>query len=433
MGRTDNIERRVPEAAGAHLVLEPQGGPVSRRVVSRGDVVVIGSGDDSDWRLNDRTVSGQHLRISVNSGGILVEDMSSTNGTYYLGSRLERASCPHGAVLHLGQSTLRILSRDDLAGPPLSDKIRYGELAGSSPAMRRLYYRLEQLEGTDVPVLIQGETGVGKGLVARALHASSPRADAPFLVFDSAAVSPNLIESELFGHERGAFTGAETSRAGIFEAAKGGTVFIDEIGELPLTLQPKLLRALEEGECKRVGGNESLKLDFRVIAATHRSLVEMVEDGKFREDLYFRLNVVSVPVPPLRDRREDIPLLLEHFCRQLDAEFQASEATVELFTTSYDWPGNVRELRHAIMRVATLGESAVPRGTASSDHSNVPVDVEQPLNEAKKTLVAAYERDYLRLQLEHTGGNISEASRRSGIDRSYFKRLLKRHGLSSGG
>ncbi|MEL6544716.1 MAG: sigma 54-interacting transcriptional regulator [Myxococcota bacterium] len=427
MKRTDRLEERPAEAKGAIIWVHPAQGEPARRVVRRGEVLTVGSSDAADLFCNDRYVSSRHLQIEVVRAGLMLTDLDSSNGTFYLAGRIQRALVPHGSTIHLGQSTLRLLARDDEDPEGLSDKSRYGRLIGSSPAMRRLYRQLEQIESSDATVLVLGETGVGKELVASEIHAKSARRSSPYAVFDCGAVSPELIESELFGHSAGAFTGAHTERAGVFEAAHSGTVFLDEIGELPPTLQPKLLRVLESRTLKRLGSEYETAVDFRVIAATHRNLADMCEQGEFREDLYYRLNVVTLTVPPLRQRREDIPDLVASMALHVDPNLRLSPSTIELFTSSYDWPGNVRELRHAIMRVAALGEAPALEMTTNRGERAFAVDVRSPLPQEKKRILDAFEREYLEQQLEESGGNLSEAARRSGVDRSYFRRLLKRH------
>ena len=305
--------------------------------------------------------------------------------------------------------------------------------------MRQLYATLERLEQTDYAVLITGETGVGKELVAQELHRASTRAGGPLIVLDCAGVTPNLVESELFGHVRGAFTGAHADRKGVFERAHGGTVLIDEIGELPLELQPKLLRVLESKSVSPVGGSGRLPVDFRLLAATNRDLRAEVEAGRFRADLFFRINVISVSVPPLRERRGDIPALMSHFLAEHGlSDLSLSPPTVELFTSTYDWPGNVRELKNAVARVSIIGEPAGPAeladgAAAPGTQAGVSVDLDEPLSRAKRRLVDAFEREYLAMQLERTGGNIGQAARSSQMDRSQFKRLLRRHGLLDSG
>jgi transcriptional regulator with GAF, ATPase, and Fis domain len=293
----------------------------------------------------------------------------------------------------------------------------------------------------------QGESGVGKELVAAELVQHSPRKDTPFVVVDCGAISPNLVESQLFGHARGAFTGADRDRTGAFEAASGGTIFLDEIGELAMDLQPKLLRVLENQEVRRLGETHARKVDVRVIAATNRDLEREVNKGRFREDLFFRLSVVTVTVPPLRERKGDIELLIQHFLDLLGAKNADRLFTKEVIQelSQHDWPGNVRELRNWVERAVVLetttirpptsarsGELGAPATaeTATSTTMNVrPIDVGVPFKIAKEQLIDDFERAYLQALLAWSGGNMSRAARHAGIDRMYLHRLVQRHGL----
>jgi transcriptional regulator with GAF, ATPase, and Fis domain len=303
--------------------------------------------------------------------------------------------------------------------------------------MRTIFGLLERIVDTDATVLFLGETGTGKDLLARALHDDSPRAGRPFVVVDCGAVAPSLIESELFGHERGAFTGAAGQRQGAFEAAAGGTVFLDEIGELPLDLQPKLLRVLEQREVRRVGGNKTISVDIRILAATRKDLDREVAANRFREDLYFRLAVVPVTVPPLRERRDDIPLLVDRF---LEALTRGAAPSVPAETMAalgaHDWPGNVRELRNVLERAlylnpdrtAPLRLAALPSAPSSSTAAP-PFDPALSYGENRERAESAFERAYLEWLLRRAEGNVSEAARQAKMDRKYLHKLLKKHGL----
>jgi DNA-binding NtrC family response regulator len=326
---------------------------------------------------------------------------------------------------------------DELLELPVSPNDRMGGLLGRSVAMRRIFTLLEQIAPTDARVLIEGETGTGKELVAEAVHAASRRADRPLLVVDCSTVSPTLIASELFGHVRGSFTGAAGDRAGAFEAADGGTVFLDEIGELPLDLQPNLLRVLERGEVRRVGSNTTRRVDVRVVAATNRALAHEVERGRFREDLYYRLAVITVRLPPLRERPEDIAPLVRHF----EASFAdrvagpgaapLSEAVVAAFAAR-SWPGNVRELRNAVERALSLGSllrtgggegRAAPAGEAGR------VDLSEPLHAGLTRVKEAYEKAYIEAALEQAGGNVTQAARIAQVDRKSIQRAMSHYKL----
>ena len=395
--------------------------------------IVVGSGSGCGLRLSDPAVSREHARVEVVAEGLSVTDTGSTNGTYYLETRIERAVVPHGATLRLGRTRLHLASRKQSAGPDFSPRGSYGDICGSAPAMQNLYAVLERIEAfPDYTVLIQGESGVGKELVAREIHRHSARASGPFEICDCTAFAPTLAESELFGHVRGAFTGAQNDYEGAFGRSDGGSIFLDEIGELSPDLQPKLLRVLQNHEIRPVGAPRSRSVNTRVIAATNRNLGEELRDGRFREDLYFRLKMVVVDVPPLRRRREDIPMLVECLLAELaPGPIALSPLTMELLTTGYDWPGNVRELRHAI--ASTLAMGHLPEGIAGASPSEQGQRSEKAskstFQDAKQRVVEAFERDYLRVQLEKTCGNISQAARLSNVDRNYFKQLLRKHNL----
>jgi DNA-binding NtrC family response regulator len=393
--------------------------------------VVVGTRPDCGLQLSDSTVSGRHVSIAVQDDGLLVTDLDSKNGTFYLETRLERAVLQHGATVAIGRTKLMLGARAAALPPEYRERQAYGALAGSSPVMQKLYAELERLENIEFTTLLVGETGAGKELVAREIHAHSKRRKAAYEVCDCAALSKTLIESELFGHVRGAFTGAQSAHVGVFARANGGTVFLDEIGELPLELQPKLLRVLEEKQIRPVGGTHSQDVDVRVIAATNRNLAEEVKAGRFREDLYFRLNVVTLELPPLRQRRQDIPELVRSLLEHLgQPELALSPATMELFTTGYDWPGNVRELRNALSRVLALG--TLPKnmeGSAPEAPASLAVNVNAPYHEEKKRVLDAFERDYLAGRLTAAQNNISRAAREAGVERTHFKNLLRKHGL----
>ncbi|MFZ5470245.1 MAG: sigma-54 interaction domain-containing protein [Myxococcota bacterium] len=325
--------------------------------------------------------------------------------------------------------------RDDKAPPAAvqpAEPTHYFGLCGHSPAMRRLFTQLERVAPTDSTVLVTGETGSGKELVAQALHARSPRRDKPLVALDCGALSKNLVESELFGHEKGAFTGATTTHEGAFERAHQGTLFLDEVGELPLTLQPKLLRVLESREVRRVGGERSFGVDVRVLAATNRDLAAEMRGGRFRADLYYRLAVAHVHVPALRHRREDVPLLIEHFWSRLPGERPPPPPELVEEWMAHDWPGNVRELANAVARVAILEE---PPASAQSDEPSevmhVHVDVGEPFHQAKRRLLEEFDRRFVTALLRRHGGNVSAAARAAGIDRMSIHKILARLGLEN--
>jgi two-component system, NtrC family, response regulator AtoC len=314
------------------------------------------------------------------------------------------------------------------------------DLIGHAPAMRRVLSAIDKLAQTDVGILILGESGTGKEVVARAIHQASPRRARPFVALNCGAIPESLIDSELFGHAKGAFTGAATARPGVFVEATSGTLFLDEIGDMPLGVQARLLRVLQDGEVRPVGGQGGRSVDVRVIAATHVELQKAVDAGRFRTDLYYRLNVVTLILPPLRDRKEDLPLLVAHFLRKHgDDPPPRFAATAFEALVAYDWPGNVRELENTVLGALALRQgdeievSALPRRILDQARPAAPaepdVDVDRPLSEAKRRAQVAFERAYLERVLRQTRGNVAEAARRTGVDRSNFRRLLHRHGL----
>ncbi|MFT3774976.1 MAG: sigma 54-interacting transcriptional regulator [Minicystis sp.] len=400
-----------------------------------GPEVRIGSGRGVDLLLLDSAVSRHHLTLRGGRDGLRVMDAGSRNGTTLDGVRIVDAYARQGSIVGLGTSTLRVAIGQGTVDLPLSPRDRFGGLLGQSIAMRRLFTILERVAPTDDTVLIEGETGTGKELVAEALHEESARSGGPFVVFDCSAVAANLIESELFGHVRGAFTGAANDRAGAFESADGGTLFLDEIGELPLTLQPKLLRALEKLEVRRVGANTSRKVDVRIVAATNKNLAEEVGRGTFREDLLYRLAVVRVTLPPLRDRPDDIELLAHHFAaaygKRAARPAALDEASIRALR-SRAYPGNVRELRNAVARTLSLGHpdaTAAPSRPPSALAGAPSVDLTVPYMEARDRLMEDFERAYLREALRQCGGNATKAAEMVGLNRKFLQRAIARHGL----
>lgn len=329
----------------------------------------------------------------------------------------------------------------------------FGQIVGRSPAIRRVFEMIEKVADTDVTVLVRGESGTGKELVAQALHSQSPRRAKPLIKMNCAALSRELVESELFGHERGAFTGAVSRREGKFEAADGGGLFLDEIGDMPLETQPKLLRALQEKEFERVGGNEPVRVDVRLIAATNHDLETAVQSGRFREDLYYRLRVVEIVVPPLRQRREDIPLLIDHFLKQAAQRFRrevkplSGEALRQCL--AYPWKGNVRELRSALDQALLLsssseitaadlfgGRGGAPAGSEAEEEDlgvNGPASGELDLSfrDAKEQVVTRFERDFLLRALRRHGGNITKAAEEVGMYRQTLQQKMRELGIST--
>jgi DNA-binding NtrC family response regulator len=349
--------------------------------------------------------------------------LGSTNGTRYLGTLVREVVVPVGAVLQLGRTQLAVKAS---AIASESSAFGYGSIIGTSARMQRLYAQLKTLEAHDHTILITGETGAGKERVAHEIHAHSRRAATPLVVFDCGAVSPTLMESELFGHVRGAFTGADRDRVGAFARASGGTLLFDEIGELPLPLQPKLLRVLEERVVRRLGGGDEIRVDVRIISSTNRDLDVEVRHGRFRRDLYYRLNVLQVHVPALRERAEDVPLLAAHFLSQVaEPGVELSTETLALLTSGYSWPGNIRELRNVVVRAVSLGNAELPHFTDAAPQ----IKHDEGFIDARRRILEAFERDFLSHHLHNHEGNISQAARSAGLDRAYFRRLCVKYGL----
>jgi DNA-binding NtrC family response regulator len=398
-------------------------GPDHGRVVElSGPDIEIGCARSCDLVLTDPTVSRHHLTLKVTTDGIRVVDAGSRNGTTVDGLRVLDAFARPDSLISIGATVVRLRLLEGVVDLPLSRRTRFGGLLGASVAMRRVFAILERLAPTETTVL-----------VAEALHEESPRASGPFVVLDCSAVSATLIESELFGHARGAFTGAIADRAGAFETADGGTLFLDEIGELPHELQPKLLRALERREVRRVGESASRKVDVRIVAATNRSLAAEVDAGRFREDLYYRLAVVQVKLPPLRERADDIPMLVDHFVRELAPRgappTPLGESVVRGFVAQA-WPGNVRELRNAVARTLSLGPPIEGGTPELPEHAaSMRVDLSVPLKTARERLTEAFEVAYLTEALKATGGNVSRAAELAGVNRKFIQRAMKQLGL----
>jgi DNA-binding NtrC family response regulator len=393
---------------------------------------VIGSAPGCDIVIDDRAVSRRHLELGLAPEGVSVCDLGSRNGTFYYGQRVQKMVLGLGARLSLGSATI-LLEADAAAldAAPEFTAGSYRGIIGASAAMRRLFALLERLEGSLATVLVEGESGVGKERVAEALHAGSRVADGPLVAVNCGALPRELVASELFGHRRGAFSGAFDTRKGAFESADGGTLLLDEIGELPLELQPMLLRSIETGEVRALGEDEPRRVRVRVIAATNRDLEADVRGGRFRHDLYYRLAVVKLTVPPLRERPEDVEPLAEHFARQAGLPGLGPDLVAEL--AGRRWPGNARELRNAVVAYAALG--TLPRRGAEGGAPArelvelvAPlVDLSRPFLDQKDALQEAFTRAYLRALLAHTGGNQSEAARVSGLNRGYLLRMLDKH------
>jgi DNA-binding NtrC family response regulator len=395
-----------------------------------GGRLAIGSQSRNDVVLTEPTVSRYHCELKASAQGVWVTDLESRNGTLVEGVRVKEALLRHGDVLALGRARLRFEQLNERESLELSPRGSFGPLVGSSLAMRTVFATLERTAHADATVLLEGETGTGKGAIAEALHAASARKDAPFVVVDCGALAPSLLESELFGHEKGAFTGADTRRIGAFEEASGGTIFLDEIGEFPAEMQPKLLRVLENRAVRRLGQNAYKPIDVRVIAATHRDLRGLVNSGHFRADLYYRLAVVRVRVPSLRERLTDLPELVAGLLRGLGADAtqlaRLTKPDVIHRLEASAWPGNVRELRNYLERSLILNEPAAVDPPMAEGGI-------LPLAEARHRALVAFERRYLEDLLGQHGGKVAAAARAAGVARVYLYRLLGKHGIKPGG
>jgi transcriptional regulator with PAS, ATPase and Fis domain len=408
-------------------------------------VVRIGSQPGNHLHLSDTTVSRIHAEVTRTQQGILLRDLGSTNGTFVGPVRIKEVYLGESRIFQVGTTQLEFSVCDEVIDIVPANTTRFEGLVGQSVAMREMFSVLDRIAHTELTILITGETGTGKELVSNAIHKRSLRKNGPFVVFDCGAVAKNLVESELFGHERGAFTGAVASRAGVFEQAHGGTLFIDELGELPIELQPTLLRVLEQREVRRVGDRRVRAVDVRVVAATNRNIHKMVRENRFREDLYYRLAVVEVALPPLRDRRTDIPLLVEHILETAPFTHGVRNLSpeVEQVFEAYHWPGNIREFRNVILRAIpfsdgpTVSLDALPEALRRDEKSpTTPAKGSLPLpgtdlslKEARDGILEAFEMRYLEDLLERCNGNVSQAARCAGVDRKTITRMLKRHGL----
>jgi two-component system, NtrC family, response regulator HydG len=388
--------------------------------------VYIGAASACELPLSDRAVSRRHLSVELSETWLRVQDLGSTNGTFVNGVRIKDALLAGGESVRVGSTTLMV-ERAAAVPPALSPAVSFGRMLGASREMRRLYPLCERLAQTDVPAILEGETGTGKEVLAECIHETGPRASGPFIVLDCTAIPPTLVESVLFGHERGAFTGATSQQVGVFEEADGGTLFIDEIGDLDLAMQPKLLRALERSEVRRVGGSRWLKVNVRVLAATRRNLDAEIEAGRFRDDLFHRLAVARLELPPLRARRGDVPILVEEFCAQQKRRIEDVPRDVLAAWERAAWPGNVRELRNAVVRHLALG--ALPYGEPAAAYAVEPaLDQvgEVPFVVARQRIIAEFEHRYVEQVLLAYGGNVSHAARASGLARRNFQILRAR-------
>ncbi|MFO0756721.1 MAG: sigma 54-interacting transcriptional regulator [Byssovorax sp.] len=400
-------------------------------IAAQGAPIVVGTGSACDLRLTDDLVSRRHVELFSEPSGVRVVDLGSRNGTFFGEARVREMQLARSAVISLGGTSLSIRLRGEPLDVALCPRSRFGDAVGHSTAMRQVFALLERAATNQVTVLLEGDSGSGKDILATSLHQESARREGPFVVVDCGAIPRELIESELFGHEKGAFTGANAARVGAFEQADGGTLFLDEIGELPLDLQPKLLRVLESRSFRRVGSSRVMSVDVRVVAATNRRLREAVRLREFREDLFYRLAVVHVRVPSLAERREDVGPLAERFLRRATGDAAAAVPPDLLrLLVAYDWPGNVRELRNVVERFATF-ERADPallfQGGAAQPGSSVarPAPADLPYHEAKRRVLESFNRAILGDALARAGGSIPRAAELLGLPRQSVYRMLK--------
>jgi DNA-binding NtrC family response regulator len=408
----------------------PQPGRVHPVGASR---TVVGKSPDCDIPIADVTVSRQHFEVQNEGGRYLVKDLGSTNGTLLDGAAVKEAYLRPGALLKAGEVVFRFQTEYDPVQIAPSDRESFGGLLGRSVRMREIFALLEKVAPTDSTVLLLGGTGTGKGAAASAIHENSQRSKGPLTVVDCGAVAKNLIESELFGHVKGSFTGATGLRKGALEVSKGGTLFIDELDDLPLELQPKLLRAIEDRVFVRLGANQPIKFDARLVAASKKDLWKEVAAGRFREDLYFRLSVVTIRLPSLRERPEDIPLLFDNFSGPEGPRYDSLAPETQNRWLNHSWPGNVRELRNAVERSRTLEGDGLEGFSPSRFGDRVPgaltPEYHLPFKEAKERLQDAFEREYLKRLLLRSEGGMAGAARLAEIDRKYLYKLLEKHGL----
>ncbi|HTX62471.1 MAG TPA: sigma 54-interacting transcriptional regulator [Acidimicrobiales bacterium] len=406
--------------------------------------VLVGQSPACALQLSDRQVSRRHLALLLIERRLRITDLGSTNGSQLNDVAVLDAYVRPGDLLRLGETTIHV----ELVAPSTtvstSNAKSFGRLIGQSPEMRQLYPLCERLAAIDVPLVIEGETGTGKEVLAESLHECGPRASAPLVVFDCTAVPPSLVESDLFGHERGAFTGAVGTRKGVFEQADGGTLLIDEIGDLDLALQPKLLRAIERSEVRRVGGDRPIRVNVRLLCATRRDLDREVQAGRFRDDLFHRLAVTRIELPPLRRRRGDVPVLAQHFASELGGDKRALSGDVLLRWEEYAWPGNVRELRNTVARHLALRElgalenrarpstDAPPSTTVADGSSGGAMErvlaADLPFSAARQRVIEEFEQLFVERVLARNGGNVARSAEAAGIGRRYLQRLRARKG-----
>ena len=398
------------------------------------DPVVVGREEGAHIRLSDQEVSSIHCELRAVNEGILVRDLGSTNGSFVGSVRIREGIVTTKSELLVGQTKIALEPQQAKQKVDVGFSDRFGELVGASPKMRRVFGVLEKVAKTPLSILILGETGTGKEVVAKSVHLASERKDKPFVVVDCGSIPGSLAESLLFGHEKGAFTGATDRKKGALADADGGTLFLDELGELPLDLQPKLLRALAERQVKRVGGSAFEPIDVRVLAATRRDLSVEMNAGRFRSDLYFRIAQVRVELAPLRERLDDLPLLVEEVCKRAGKPGATDVVLdwIEKRLAGHDWPGNVRELVNVAQVAATLADTPEAIDdvlTLARDGNEAPRAPQTAFAESKRAAVASFERDYFTQLARGAKGNVSEMARQSGMERHHVRAYLRKYGI----
>ena len=432
MKRRASLSTRVVDKGGGQLQIDDaklvvtSGPDKGLSLPFYGSSLLIGTDPRCELVLRDETVSAKHAEISATSAGYSIRDLRSKNGVTVNDVPVQRAYLFDRARIRLGNCALTVHSLGTQTTIPLVPASRLGSLVANSVHMRAVAATVTRLADADATVLIEGETGSGKEVVAHALHATGSRRAGPFVVVDCAALGSQLVGSALFGHERGAFTGADETRRGLLAGAEGGTLFIDEVGELPLDMQPLLLRAVEKRVFRPIGGRQTTIGNVRIVAATHRNLAHECRVGRFREDLFYRLAVTRIRVPPLRHRVEDIPILADTFASELGAAL-APDALRAL--SGYEWPGNVRELRNVVQRIVLQLDDVAAQPLAEGEHPMRDGDRLRPLVEARRLATAAFEREYLQAALAQSGGIVSRAAKAAGVSRQALTQLVRKHSL----
>lgn len=409
------------------LLIQNEDGAV-RRLLMKKKSLVVGSASDCDLVIDDEFVSQHHTRLTSTDRGLLVEDLDSTNGTWVDKARVQQICIQESQKLQLGKTTILMTLKSEAheESPIINTNVFCG-IIGQSESMKCVFGKIQKIAQTDMTTLILGETGTGKELVAKAIHDLSHRRHKPYVVINCGAISEQLIESELFGYEKGAFTGAEKQHKGVFEQAHQGTLFLDEVGELPLDLQAKVLRVLEYKTLRRVGGESEIKVDVRIVAATHRDLKKQVQAKRFREDLFYRLYVLPLNLPPLRDRESDVQLLSHYIIDEASAGCVSLSEEAVLKLKTHMWPGNVRELKNTLLRAVAFSDS---KTIQAQDIDFLKFDP-TPINHAKPEHNTSDERQKVIEALKYSQGDKEKAAEHLGISRATLFRKIKSLNIQS--